>query len=210
MLHVQKMPDSKPAYIERLVKYIPTEAAEGVYDYLKTHRVHLKIKKPRLTKLGDYRQPFKDKGHRISVNNDLNKFAFLITLVHEMAHLETFTQHQNRKQPHGAEWKTNFKLLIAPFIELGIFPTNVLNALTKYMKNPAASSCVDVGLSEVLRSYNALQHQTVSDIALGQEFTLKNGKRFKKGEQLRKRFKCLCLDDKRMYFVSPLAEVKKE
>ena len=39
--------------------------------------------------------------HRISVNGNLNKYSFLITLIHELAHLLTFTQYKNRVDPHG-------------------------------------------------------------------------------------------------------------
>ena len=53
--------------------------------------------------------------YQITINNDLNKYRFLITLIHEMAHLVTF-KDMPRSKPHGKEWKINFQRLMLPFL----------------------------------------------------------------------------------------------
>ncbi|MCB0734152.1 MAG: SprT-like domain-containing protein [Flavobacteriales bacterium] len=170
----------------------------------------LRIKKPRATKLGDYRHPHGHQGHRISINSNLNPFAFFVTLVHELAHLVTWNEHRNRTAPHGAEWKRNFQLLLAPFIREEVLPDDIHRALEKTLKSPGASSCNDLNLSRALSRYDQQKEVVLEHLPSGSIFQLKNGKRFRKGNQLRKRFKCLCLDDNRWYYVHPLVPVEAE
>jgi hypothetical protein len=193
--------------VAKLGLYVPDGTALSLFQFLKSNRVHLKIKKPRSSKLGDYRHPYGKHGHRISVNGNLNKYAFIITLLHEMAHLETWNAHGNKHEPHGIEWKRNFQKVLEPYVNEHVFPDNVLVALNNYIRNPAASSCADVHLARALSSHDAQQETTVETLSLGTLFTLQNNKVFKKGEKLRKRFKCLCISDNRWYYVSPLAVV---
>lgn len=203
------MQDPKDQRIkDGLAKFIPLEAVDLVFPYLKEHRVHLSVKSPRKSKLGDYRPPFQGKGHRISVNNNLNQFAFLITLVHEMAHLEVWNHFKNSVQPHGREWKRAFQLLIKPFFVKGVFPSDVQMALTSYMNNPAASSCVDLQLSKVLGKYDHTPKVMLSDLALHSVFALNNGLVLKKGKRLRKRYLCKDIRSGKEYTVSPIAEVE--
>ncbi|MDZ7848645.1 MAG: hypothetical protein U5L96_18960 [Owenweeksia sp.] len=71
---------------------------------LRSEPVMLKIVSPRKTKFGDYRFPQKrDPRHRISLNSNLNPFAFLITLIHEMAHLKAFKDYGHKIKAHGPE-----------------------------------------------------------------------------------------------------------
>ena len=39
------------------------------------------------------------------MNNNLNKYSFLITITHEIAHMMIWEKHQNKVDPHGEEWK---------------------------------------------------------------------------------------------------------
>ncbi|RZL34509.1 MAG: sprT domain-containing protein [Pedobacter sp.] len=167
-----------------------------------------KISKNRATKLGDYRHPFKGNGHKISVNNDLNQYAFLVTTVHEFAHLLTYNDHKNKVKPHGTEWKNNFKRMMKPFFELNIFPTDIHHTITNYLDNPAASSCTDLTLARALKKYDTNVSTTrIEEIPVNAVFALKDGRKFKKGERVRKRYRCLCLDNGNIYLFKPLAEV---
>ena len=74
---------------EVLLKYLPEHAVEPVFELIKTNSVHLKIVNERVTRHGDYRRHPSGK-HQITVNANLNKYRFLITLVHEIAHLAAF------------------------------------------------------------------------------------------------------------------------
>src|ERR1043165_2520842 len=112
----------KEAHISALQNYLPPDTYEPVLNYLHFYKVHLTVARERKSILGDYRHQTHDMNHRISVNGNLNKYAFLITLLHELAHLLTFEKFGNRVQSHGKEWKTIFGKLLAQFIEHNVFP----------------------------------------------------------------------------------------
>nr|WP_183882687.1 sprT domain-containing protein [Pedobacter cryoconitis] len=187
---------------------MPPEAAPVIAKWIDYFQCEFKISKSRATKLGDYRHPFKELGHKISVNNNLNRYAFLVTTVHEFAHLLTWNDHKNKVRPHGGEWKHNFKRMMTPFLDQQIFPDDLQQAISTYLSNPSASSCTDLKLSRALKKYDGvMDHSRLEELPKHTIFTIKDGRRFKKGEQLRKRFRCECLDNGNIYLFSPLAEV---
>ena len=193
---------------EVLAKYMPPLAAPIIAKWIDYFQCEFKISKNRTTKLGDYRHPFKESGHKISVNNDLNPYAFLVTTVHEFAHLLTWNDHKNKVKPHGAEWKNNFKKMMKPFFDLEVFPPEVNQSIIAYLNNPAASSCTDLRLARALKKYDQ-QEETihVEQLPINSIFTLKDGRKFQKGERMRKRYRCTCLDNGKIYLFNPLAEV---
>lgn len=187
---------------------MPSAAAPVIAKWIDYFQCEFKISKSRATKQGDYRHPFRGAGHKISVNNNLNPYAFLVTTVHEFAHLLTWNDHKNRVKPHGEEWKHNFKRMMVPFLEQDIFPLGVHQAIIAYLSNPSASSCTDLTLSRALKKYDTGGDQSrLEELPHNTVFTIKDGRKFKKGEQLRKRFRCICLDNGNIYLFSPLAEV---
>jgi len=194
--------------VDVLAQYMPPEAAPVIAKWIDYFQCEFKISKSRATKLGDYRHPFKELGHKISVNNNLNRYAFLVTTVHEFAHLLTWNDHKNKVRPHGGEWKHNFKRMMTPFLDQQIFPDDLQQAISTYLSNPSASSCTDLKLSRALKKYDGvMDHSRLEELPKHTIFTIKDGRRFKKGEQLRKRFRCECLDNGNIYLFSPLAEV---
>lgn len=197
-----------------LSEYIPEPAVDAVFAWITEHKVHFTITRNRISKLGDYRHPHRGKGHRITVNHNLNKFAFLITVLHEIAHLLTFELHKNKVSPHGKEWKNQFKQVLRPFLLNHVFPEDVLDALNRYIINPEASHCSDVNLLRTLRKYdqkatdvNGLARIHVEDLPIDTIFVLENGMTLRKGELLRKRFKCIDIKTQKTYLVNPLPEV---
>ncbi|MGI9138821.1 MAG: SprT-like domain-containing protein, partial [Sediminibacterium sp.] len=84
----------------------------------------------------------------------MNKYEFLITLLHELAHLLCFEQYRNRVEAHGKEWKTIYGSLLAAFIKLDVFPEDINKALKKTLLNPAATANGETKLLLVLRKYN--------------------------------------------------------
>lgn len=196
---------------EVLAQYMPPQAAPIIAKWIDYFQCEFKISKNRTTKLGDYRHPYKENGHKISVNNDLNPYAFLVTTVHEFAHLLTWNDHKNKVKPHGLEWKNNFKKMMKPFFDLEVFPPDVNQSIVAYLGNPAASSCTDLRLARALKKYdNKDETVHVEQLPIDTIFSLKDGRRFKKGERIRKRFRCLCLDNNKIYLFNPLAEVHAE
>ena len=201
----------KEAPIESLAAYLPEGTYPMVAQYLHQYKIHLTITKARASILGDYRHAVHGKNHRISVNGNLNVHAFLLTLLHEIAHLLTFQVHGNRVQSHGREWKNEFARLLKYFLEAGIFPADIAQAVRKSLHSPAASSCADDELTRVLSRYdkNADGIVLVEDLSPGEHFIIKGGRVFRKGNTLRKRVQCLEVKTGREYLFSPVYEVKK-
>lgn len=196
-------------FSKQLSKYMPEAAAPIISTWINDTQCQFKVTRSRRTKLGDYRAPFRGEPHKISVNHDLNPFSFLVTTIHEFAHLKTWQQFQHKVKPHGAEWKNNFRALMAPFIQAEMFPQDVSLAIMSYMDNPAASSCTDLNLYRSLRKYDAQVQEifTIEHIPEGSFFGIKGGRIFQKKEKLRKRYKCLEISSNRIYLFHPIAEV---
>ncbi len=194
----------------QLQSYLPTGSFEGVLFYLQHHKVHLTISRKRQSILGDYRHAHSDKNHRISVNGDLNKFAFLITLLHELAHLFTYDKFGHRVQAHGKEWKNEFSKILAKFLLQKVFPADIEKALLNTLQNPAASSCGDEKLLRVLHNYDEKETgvHLIEQLPEAALFSIKGGRIFKKGEKIRKRFKCVEVKTGKYYLFSAVYEVK--
>lgn len=199
----------KEAPLDQLQSYLPPHTYEAVLHYLHHYQVHLTVARERKSILGDYRHRTPGKTHRISVNGNLNPYSFLITLLHELAHLLTFEKFENRVQSHGKEWKQVFGQLLHQFIQQQIFPIDIKNALSQSLQNPAASSCADDILLRVLKAYDNKKDNLVfvENVPDGQLFKTHDGKVFRKGEKMRKRFKCVEVATKKLYLFSPVYEV---
>src|SRR5690349_11073624 len=172
----------------RLQDYLPPGTYEPVLEYLRQYKVHLTVARERRSILGDYRHRTHQQNHRISVNGNLNKYAFLITLLHELAHLLTFEKWGNKVQSHGQEWKATFGSLLAQFVEQKVFPSDLEKVLLHSISNPAASSCADDRLLKALKKYDTtnLHLQMVEQLESGAIFKTGDGKVFQKGEKMRK------------------------
>ena len=204
---------SKETIAKVLSKYLPEKAVDVCSQWVVQYNIHVIITRTRASKLGDYR-PMKGRhAHQITVNHDLNPYAFLITYVHEVAHLLAEISYRRRIAPHGIEWKQEFARLLDYFLKQDIFPGDVLKALTSYIQNPAASSCSDHDLLRALRKYDRKEMQHVmhlEDLPKNTMFRLHASRSkllFQKGDQVRTRFHCIEMNTQREYFVSPLAEV---
>ena len=200
----------KEAPIDHLQNFLPPGTYEPVLHYLQQYQVHLTVARERKSILGDYRHRTHGKNHRISVNGNLNTYAFLITLLHELAHLLTFEQYGNRVQSHGKEWKQVFGQLLAQFIQHDVFPADVKQALLQSLHNPAASSCADVSLLRALKRYDTGEGSglLVEQLPAEALFKTSDGRIFKKMEKVRKRFKCIEVRTGRLYLFSPVYEVQ--
>lgn len=195
-------------FSEKLRPFLPSGTEYYVAKFIIENTVHFTVSKARKTKLGDYRRPWDGRPHRISVNGDLNQYAFLITTIHEMAHLTTFEKHGARVRSHGHEWKSEFKELFQPVIEKEILPTDVTMAVNNYLKNAKAASCSDDKLYRVLRRYDKNRGILVEHLKQGDIFELK-GKVFELGKKLRTRYECIEVKTGKTYRVLGLAEIDR-
>lgn len=197
------------APLHQLKQYLPEGSFEEVSHYLQHYKVQLTITRERRSVLGDYRNSFADKNHRISVNGNLNPYAFLITLLHELAHLFTYERFGHRVLAHGQEWKIEYSKVLAQFLLKKIFPADIQRTLLNTLQNPAASSCADTALLRVLHQYDEKKEgvRLVETLPPGALFKIKGGRQFKKEEKVRKRFKCVEIATGKMYLFSPVHEV---
>jgi hypothetical protein len=180
---------SSTSYLRLFIKYCPAKAVSYCYSLWLVHPFELRVAKARKTKLGDYQYTTQD-NHRISVNQNLNPYAFLITYIHEVAHLQTFVTYGQKVSPHGKEWKKAFGELMQPLLRKDVFPTEILAPLSQYMTNPKASSCTDAHLLQALHQFDTTSDRTpLLQMQEGEVFSL-NGRVFKKGKVQRTRIIC--------------------
>ena len=202
--------DKKRSFHGVLSKYLPEEFVSYVVQIIMDSGVRFKIVAPRSTKLGDFKvNSKKNDKPQITVNGDLNPYAFLITTLHELAHLNTHMKYGNNVSPHGKEWKNEFALLLDPVLTENFLPNKLKIILTKSIKNLKASSCSDLHLSRELKKYDTSKNTiTLEELEENSIFEL-NKKIFSKGYLRRTRYLCKEKDSGKSYLVHALAEVKK-
>jgi SprT protein len=198
----------KSKIAKQLEKYLPEGFSELVAELFLPTPVKFKIVNPRNTKLGDYRPAHNGFPHRITINGNLNPYSFLITTIHEFAHLNTHLKYGRDILPHGNEWKQTYREMLIPFINTKKLPKDIEKALINSLINTKASSCSDIGLSRVLKNYDQQKDDYIllEDLPLNTKFNLQ-GKIFVKGPLRRKRFICEELHSKKKFLIYAIAEV---
>ena len=187
-------------------KYIPEKAIPFIQFLIDSHNFTLKIVNQRQTKHGDFRK-LQNGRFQITVNNNLNTYQFLLTLVHEIAHHITH-QKFGRVQAHGKEWKTVFQHLMLPFLRPDIYPKEILPFLANYLKNPKASTDADANLSLILKGNMAEKGKNfMFEIPLGSFFEFKKTL-YKRGNKRRTRFECLNMSNHKIYLFNQNVEIK--
>lgn len=199
--------DKRP--FEELKSFIPDGSYESLLESILLYKVQLTLTRERKTILGTYIHPFKDKGHRISINANLNKYSFLVTLLHELAHLYTYEQYKGKVAPHGSEWKAIFSSILKDYLAKNIFPNDIAIAIARSIKNPGASTCADIPLQKALRKYDEKVEGMfmIEELAPGQTFILTDGRIFERGERQRTRYKCKELMTNKIYLFNKIYEV---
>jgi len=195
--------------LKLFAEYFPQQALEPCFKLWKTLNFDFKITAGRRTKLGDYTH--RSGKHKITVNGDQNPYAFLVTYLHEVAHLQTFEQFKNKVNPHGQEWKSAYTRLLHEFLAMGAFDKQLEAIIIAHANNPGASSCTDPALQKALKHFNThQQHETrlphVEELEIGQLF-LFQGRYFQLLEKQRSRFKAKLLEAGKYYLFNHLAEV---
>lgn len=168
----------------------------------------LDLTRGRNSKLGDHRPPGKGISHRITVNYDLGPYSFLITLIHELAHMLAFEEYGQRIAPHGPEWKATFQRLMAPFVNESIFPPPLTAVLRDHMEDPKASLYADAELLKALRDLEDPDGVSLEELPKGSRFMLDKGWVMEKGKKLRTRYRCLHVGTSRIYLVNGSARVE--
>lgn len=194
-------------YKKIFARFVPAQAVSYCFGLWNELGFEFQIKKSRQTKLGDYRYTPDSKKHTITINNDLNSYSFLVTYLHEVAHMITFQKHGRKVSPHGSEWKDHFRKVAEPLLTEDVFPITVLTALVHYFKNPKAASCSDPTLYNVLKQFDSPSGQIpLSKITPGQFFSFKDVV-YQKLEKKRTRSVCLDIRSKKRYLIPEVAPV---
>jgi hypothetical protein len=193
-------------------KHLPPPAIDYCVTLWLKIPFSFKVQKPRTTKLGDFRYQKDRKIQVITINSDLNSYQFLLTYIHEVAHLHTFERHGLGHSPHGPEWKKTFQSLMSPLLNDKVFPQDILIPLRNHMQNPSASSSRDLFLRKEMSKYdNPAETDSdeifLSDLMTGRQFIL-SGRTFRKGETRRTRVMCEEVHSGRKFLVSNWAKVK--
>lgn len=196
---------------EILTKHLPDSAVDYCIKLWSQEPFSFRTTASRKSKLGDFRYRRDRKYQIITLNGDLNPYQFLLTYIHEVAHLHAFVRFGITIPPHGKEWKSTFQQLMFPLFSIGAFPTDLLIPLRKHMVNPKASSSADLFLMKEMSKYdlqNKIKEEIfLSDLNPGKRFLL-SGREFEKGETRRTRVICLEIKSGRKFLVAQLAKVK--
>lgn len=211
--------NSEEKYKSILRQYLPISAVDSIYTFVVANNVQLKIVRQRKTKLGDYRRPLppRQTSHRITINGDLKPFFFLLVLLHEMAHLNTFLRYGWKSvQDHGAEWQDEYRKLMIQYFSAGHFPPAAYPIYERYVSSLPLNATAGRELELLLRQCDA--DGTVSpelllqDIPLGSLFRIASSPQrlFRVDEKRRTRFLCTELVSGRKFTVSGLSPVVLE
>lgn len=201
-------PELEQQNFDSLSPHIPIETKEYVHRLLANHTAVIKVVKGRNSKLGDFRPVPKGQIPTITLNNDLNPYSFLITFLHEWAHLLIDEQYGRSVKPHGKEWKSYYQMLMVPVLEIESLPNEFKAVLHQHIKKPKASALGDPVLAKYLKQFDAFNGLHVEDVEPGKLFKLKNGLVLEKGEKRRTRYLCQDPKTKKQYTVHALAEVE--
>ena len=189
-----------------LSSFLTHETIKKINSWEEKFNVKVIVCSPSKSRMGVF-IPKRHDYHVVRINNNLNKYAFLITLIHEIAHASIWEKYGRRVNPHGDEWEEQYKKMMLPFLNPEFFPEDILRPLSHHMVNPRASTIRDLELSRILKKYDNNKSTFISEINDGDEFSIDNGKRFVRIEKLRKNYKCKEISTGKLYRFSPLAEV---
>ncbi len=194
--------------MHKIFEKIPLASVDYVKSLINSENIVIKLKKTRKTKHGDF-SVNKNGLRLITINESLNKYRFLITLIHEISHYFTFKNYGIYIKPHGVEWKKTFRNLLLPVINSDVFPDDVLKTLAAYTKNPKASTDTDLNLSLTLNKYNNNQSEYISSLSNGTVFKASNDRSYIMIKKLRKRYECMDVLTKKLYLFSPNVSIRQ-
>jgi len=194
--------------MQDFLNYIPLSAQ----PYCKTLRAQYDfkfiLKRSRLTKLGDFRVNRASGEYSVSVNRDLNPYQFLITFIHELAHLKVAEDHPRSAKSHGQEWKMAFKELLHPVLTETVFPEPLYSVLKKHMLNPKAAAGSDPKLWNALKEFDDEKESCqLNSLEDGSSFIFRK-KQFTRVRKRRTRILCKEVTSRRLYLIPGIADVE--
>lgn len=208
--------------------YYPEGASVLVEKWLGESPVRVRYVKPRRTKTGDFRPARDGSPPMITLNHNLHPVEMLITFCHELAHYRVYRKYRIRRSPHGKEWKSIYRQLLAELLEAEVLEKEVNQAIYHcFFKREKIGSGLCEKLYDVLyplgigdsEGYSegdskgkeeGKRVRRVRDLEEGEPFKLRGGKVFIKGPKNRTRYRCKELKSGKMFTVHGMAEVVDE
>lgn len=193
-----------------LEQFLPPDSLPYIESILVNTPLLIRVTPPRKTRYGSFTLNRKTGRYIIHISSKLNPYAFMITLIHEIAHVKSYELYGNKVKPHGDEWKNIFINLLLPPVKNDVFPPDLRQVLLQHLSNPKSSGSYDTLLVKTLSLYDkeADDLMFIEDVPHGAEFCLNDNKVFVKGEKLRRRYKCQEKKSKRFFLFNPAAKVR--
>lgn len=184
-----------------LQKHLPAFAVAYCRQLWLETPFDFRLRKSRHTKLGDFTAPLTGQP-RITVNADCHPYLFMITYVHEVAHLRVHLHAGRTARAHGPHWKRVFQNLMRPLLIPSEFPAELFQVLSRHMMNPKASSHSDAALTQVLRQLDERTRnvRTLKDLSEGEQFTFRE-RTYIKMKTKRTRALCKAVRSGHLYLV---------
>lgn len=202
------MPMNSEKLRDLLSHHVPPHALDYCVSLWEQYAFTFKLRKKRITKVGDFSWR-KDQGSTITINQDSHPYLFVLTYVHEVAHLVVHRLHGWKVEAHGKVWKHTFRELMVPLLRSDVFPADLLAELKRHLINPRATSFSDARLSAMLRKHDERQQHavTLDELPEGSTFGFQ-GRWFTKGPRRRTRVLCAEVKTRRNFLVPADAPVE--
>lgn len=196
--------------IEIFKKYLPERSIVYCHQLWKEHHIQFTISPPRKSVYGNY--VYRHGIHHISVNGDLSPESFLVTYLHEVAHLLVRKSTTRRPKPHGIEWQRAFRAVMKPMLELQVFGSELTQALNRHLEKPRATSCADPVMHRLLMGSQEMDEAEkdeviIEKLAPGTRFVFQS-LIFRIIRKVRTRLECVRESDGALYRFQPTARVR--
>ena len=171
------------------------------------HACGIRLTRPRRSKLGDFRPARAGQPALITLNVDLSPYQLLLTLTHEIAHLETWPNRRRRTKPHGPEWKQRFGELLLELSENPALDPRFCQAVRKHSKSPKSSAMYDTALFHTLRELEGSTDTRLDSLKPGASFRFQ-GRAFTLEKIHRTRCLVRAHDNQSLYRIARLASIE--
>ncbi|MDO4224517.1 MAG: SprT-like domain-containing protein [Bergeyella zoohelcum] len=193
--------------VDVLQRFLPSEACVPfLKKWFGNYPIHIKIKKERNSKLGDYRK-MPNKTHQITLNATLVPQLFFFVLTHELAHLLAFEIYGRGILPHGKEWKQTYREMLLESIS--VYETSLQPLILKFAKSPKANFMASPDLVRYFYGETMAENQVFIEDLPTQSSFVYNGKRYILLGKKHRHYLCESTENGRKYLFKSLARVEK-
>ena len=190
-----------------LEERLPEDSWRHIQGWMAPHACGIRLTRPRRTKLGDFRPARPGQPALITLNSDLAPYQLLLTLTHEIAHLETWPKRKRRTKPHGPEWRQRFGELLLELAENPALDPRFREAVRRHSKSPKSSAMYDTALFRTLRELEGSTDTRLDSLKPGASFHFQ-GRAFTLEKTHRTRCLVRAHDNGALYRIARLASIE--